>query len=215
MKISLLISDAAKILVVVTYIVFLIAEKFVPYKLAEDLPKIMIIIECVWGLVYFFSSRIYKTDGYQKKAIISEDSMPEEFNKLYKEVEEKYFKNLEELRKKIPFIKIAKWSIEIGGAVIAYSLLLIIMNADMVMFYLWMILSIFITMSYFYLKSREAELEKKYKDYYKENCIKKIIEFLNPNLIYKPRDIEKETEYKLLYNDSKCDDIKRYRFHFR
>lgn len=166
--------------------------------------------EIICVLVYFISLCIYYTNGYMGKANISEQNMPEEFELLYKKLEEKCLNNLKELKKGLPIVRIGKW---IAGtvAIISISAIINSLTDGKSGEIYWWLTAIITSPMYIFLQICDVALEKDYKAYYKQNCVKNFIELVNPDFKYQPRAFEKQEEFKELYNESKCDDIKRYK----
>ncbi|MBQ7409753.1 MAG: DUF3137 domain-containing protein [Clostridia bacterium] len=167
---------------------------------------LVIVVEIISLIVFFISLCIYYTNGFKNTANVEINTMPEEFNILYKKLCDEHMGELTRLKQGMPLIRIGKW---IDGAVAIVSAAVIyggLEEGTLVPAYWW--ITVFITGLFFlYLSHCDWTLTRNYKNYYKQNCIKNFIALVNPNLTYDSRGYDKINEFRELYNDSKCDNL--------
>lgn len=210
LKLSFIISIVSIIIAFLIFVGVFIVTVLYDIDFSGAIFNFTVFSEIICVLVYFFSLCIYYTNGYMGKGNISEQNMPEEFEILYKKLETKFLNNLKELKRGLPIVRIGKW---ITGAVTMFSIaaLFASMTDGKATEDYWWITAIITTPMYIFFEICDETIEKDYKTYYKQKCIKNFIELVNPNFKYEPNAFEKKLEFKELYNESKCDDIKRYK----
>ena len=209
-KLSLIISIVSIIIAFLIFVGVFIGTVLYDVNFSGTIFYFTVFSEIICVFVFFFSLCIYYTNGYMGKANISEQNMPEEFEILYKKLETKCLDDLKELKKGLPIIRIVKW---IVGAVAIVSIAAVCtsMTDGKADEDYWWIPAIITAPMYIFLQICDETIEKDYKTYYKQKCVKNFIELVNPALKYEPKAFEKKLEFKELYNESKCDDIKRYK----
>ena len=214
MKKSLLIANISKVCALAFFIIYFMVPAYISSKtsLSGKTERmnlyILMFSQCVCWSIHFVSLRIYKTDSHKKLSIVPEECMSEEFNKLYEILKQERLEDLNLLKKYSPLIKVLKWS----AIAVAVSLFFIGMSLstyiDIIVFWLCMFAAILMGVAYCVLEFNDIKFDENYKAYYKRNCIKHFIKFVNPNFVYEPQNSNKEESMKLLYDASKCDDIK-------
>ena len=215
-KKSLLIANISKVCAFAFFIIYYILPAYISTKTslsgktARMNLYILVISQCVFWTIHFVSCRIYKTDSHKTFAIVPEECMSEKFNKLYEMLKKECLEELNLIKKYSPLRKILKWCAISCSVSLLFIGITFSAYMDIIVFVLCIFLAILIGIVYCLLEFRDIKSDEKYKEYYKRNCIKHFIKFVNPNFVYEPQNPTKEEHMKLLYDASKCDDIKRY-----